>query len=68
MAEEIVFGRITTGASDDLNRVTKIAYEQVSVYGMNKKVGQLSYQDRGGDNQFKKPYSEYAPLPLPFLY
>eukprot|EP00960_Hanusia_phi_P063316 765448-Hanusia_phi.AAC.4 len=57
VAEEIVFGRITTGASDDLDRVTKIAYQQVSVYGMNDKIGTLSYQDREG-SQFKKPYSE----------
>jgi len=57
VAEEIVFGRITTGASDDLDRVTKIAYQQVTVYGMNDKIGTLSYQDREG-SQFKKPYSE----------
>mmetsp|Transcript_39787 Transcript_39787/g.80193 ORF Transcript_39787/g.80193 Transcript_39787/m.80193 type:complete len:167 (+) Transcript_39787:2-502(+) len=57
VAEEIVFQRITTGASDDLNRVTKIAYQQVSIYGMNDKVGNLSYQDNN-EQQFQKQYSE----------
>ena len=58
VAEEITFGRITTGASDDLDRVTKIAYSQVSIYGMNDRVGALSFQNKGGDSQFTKPYSE----------
>jgi len=58
VAEEVFFKRITTGASDDLDRVTKMAYSQVTVYGFNDKVGVLSYQDRSGADQFKKPYSE----------
>mmetsp|Transcript_23490 Transcript_23490/g.56323 ORF Transcript_23490/g.56323 Transcript_23490/m.56323 type:complete len:707 (+) Transcript_23490:37-2157(+) len=58
VAEELTFGRITTGASDDLDRVTKIAYSQVSVYGMNERVGALSFQDKGGGQNFTKPYSE----------
>jgi len=58
VAEEVVFKRITTGASDDLDRVTKMAYSQVTVYGFNAKIGVLSYQDRTGNDQFKKPYSE----------
>jgi AFG3 family protein len=58
VAEEVFFKRITTGASDDLDRVTKMAYSQVTIYGMNEKVGTLSYQDRTGQDQFKKPYSE----------
>ena len=58
VAEEVFFQRITTGASDDLDRVTKMAYSQVTVYGFNEKVGVLSYQDRNGNDQFKKPYSE----------
>jgi len=58
VAEEVFFKRITTGASDDLDRVTKMAYSQVTIYGFNEKVGTLSYQDRTGQDQFKKPYSE----------
>jgi len=58
VAEELVFQRITTGASDDLNRVTKIAYQQVSIYGMNEKVGTLSFPDNNNEQQFQKPYSE----------
>jgi len=58
VAEEVFFKRITTGASDDLDRVTKMAYSQVTVYGFNEKLGVLSYQDRTGNDQFKKPFSE----------
>ena len=39
VAEQLTFGRITTGAADDLQKVTKLAYAQVSTYGMNAKVG-----------------------------
>jgi len=55
-AEEIVFNEITTGAGDDLRRVTQMAYGQVSVYGMNDRVGLLSYAK--DNNQFQNPYSE----------
>mmetsp|Transcript_52518 Transcript_52518/g.137671 ORF Transcript_52518/g.137671 Transcript_52518/m.137671 type:complete len:348 (-) Transcript_52518:856-1899(-) len=56
VAEEIVFGRITTGAADDLDRVTKLAYSQITLYGMNEKIGTLSFQqDR---QEFNRPYSE----------
>jgi ATP-dependent Zn protease len=55
-AEEIVFNEITTGASDDLRRVTQMAYGQVSLYGMNDKIGLLSYPK--DNNQFQNPYSE----------
>lgn len=59
VAEEIFFNRITTGASDDLNKITKIAYAQVTQYGFNKKVGQLSFQPAsGGQPEFQRPYSE----------
>jgi AFG3 family protein len=56
-AEEIFVGKISTGASDDLSKVTQMAYSMVRVYGMNSELGLLSYsQDSQG--QFYKPYSE----------
>jgi len=42
-AEEVNFGRVTTGAGDDLRRVTQMAYQMISVYGMNDRIGQLSF-------------------------
>lgn len=57
-AEEVVFGKISTGALSDLEKVTKQAYAMVSVYGLNKKIGNRSYYDSRGENQFTKPYSE----------
>jgi AFG3 family protein len=58
-AEEIVFGKITTGAQNDLERITKLAYSMVTIYGMNDKLGNISYYDsKGSDYQFNKPYSE----------
>ncbi|GAB3648000.1 ATP-dependent zinc metalloprotease FtsH [Echinicola sediminis] len=58
-AEEIIFGKISTGALSDLERVTKMAYSIVSVYGMNDKIGNVSFYDsKGGDYKFNKPYSE----------
>ena len=57
-AEELVFGRITTGAQNDLERITKLAYSMISIYGMNKKVGNLSYYDPNNEYSFSKPYSE----------
>jgi ATP-dependent Zn protease len=56
-AEELFVGKISTGASDDLARVTKMAYAMVSVYGMNPKIGLVSYKSEQ-ENQFYKPYSE----------
>lgn len=54
-AEQVMIGKISTGATNDLERVTQLAYSQVAVYGMNEKVGLLSYRmDR---DQFDKPYS-----------
>ncbi len=49
-AEQITFGRVTTGAADDLRRVTQIVYQMVQVYGMNEKIGQISFpkEDNGG--------------------
>lgn len=57
-AEEIIFGRITTGAQNDLERVTKMAYSMITIYGMNERVGNLSFNDPQGEYNFKKPYSE----------
>jgi len=58
VSEELSFdGRISTGAVDDLDRVTKIAYSQVAVYGFNERVGRLSYQNND-NNQFYRPFSE----------
>ncbi len=57
-AEEITFGKISTGALSDLEKVTKQAYAMVSIYGLNKKIGNRSYYDSSGESQFTKPYSE----------
>jgi cell division protease FtsH len=57
-AEEIFFGKISTGASNDLQQITRIAYSMVTAYGMNKKVGNVSFYDPSQENTFTKPYSE----------
>lgn len=57
-AEEIIFDKISTGALSDLEKVTKQAYAMVSVYGLNKRIGNRSYYDSRGDSTFTKPYSE----------
>ena len=58
-AEDVFFDKISTGALSDLEKVTKMAYAMVSVYGMNNKVGNRSYYDSSGqDYSFTKPYSE----------
>src|SRR3954453_2721491 len=57
-AEEIFFGKISTGASNDLQQITKIAYSMVTVYGMNSKVGNISFYDPQQENSFTKPFSE----------
>jgi AFG3 family protein len=58
VAEDIVFGKISTGAQNDLERITKLAYAMVTIYGMNEKVGNVSFNDQQGEYQFNKPYSE----------
>ena len=58
-AEEVVFGKISTGAQNDLERVTKMAYSMVTIYGMNKKLGNISFHDsQQSEYSFNKPYSE----------
>ena len=57
-AEQIFFGKISTGASNDLQQITKIAYSMVTVYGMSNKVGNVSFYDPTTENSFTKPYSE----------
>ncbi|CAN5416714.1 ATP-dependent zinc metalloprotease FtsH [soil metagenome] len=58
VAEDITFGKISTGAQNDLERITKLAYAMVTIYGMNEKVGNVSFNDTQGEYQFNKPYSE----------
>jgi cell division protease FtsH len=59
-AEEIIFGRVSTGALNDLERVTKQAYNMVVFFGLNDKIGNISYYDSTGQQEysFNKPYSE----------
>ncbi len=58
-AEELVFGKISTGALSDLERITKMAYSIVTVYGMNKEIGNMSFYDsKQSEYNFNKPYSE----------
>ena len=59
-SEELTFGHLSTGALNDLERVTKQAYAMVAYYGMSEKVGTISYYDSTGqsDMAFTKPYSE----------
>ncbi len=59
-AEQLAFGSISSGAQNDLEKVTKQAYAMVSIFGMSDKVGNVSYYDSTGqtDFAFSKPYSE----------
>ena len=58
-AEEVIFGNISTGALNDLEKVTKQARAMVTVYGLNDKIGNLTYYDSSGQEYgFTKPYSE----------
>ncbi len=60
VSEQLTFGEVSTGALNDLERVTKQAYAMVAYYGMSEEVGTLSYYDSTGqsDMSFTKPYSE----------
>ncbi len=59
-AEELVFGDVSTGALNDLERVTKLAYSMVVYYGLDKEIGNLSFYDSSGQSEygFQKPFSE----------
>ncbi len=59
-AEEVVFGEISTGALNDLEKVTKQAYAMVAYFGLNEKIGNLSFYDSSGQQEysFNKPFSE----------
>ncbi len=59
-AEQVVFGKISTGALSDLEKVTRQARAMVTIYGLNDKIGNLTYYDSSGqsDYTFTKPYSE----------
>jgi cell division protease FtsH len=59
-AEEIIFGKISTGALSDLEKITRQAYASIVYYGLNDKIGNVSYYDSSGQSEysFNKPYSE----------
>ncbi len=59
-AEELIFGKVSTGALSDLEKITKQAYAMVTIYGLNEKIGNISYYDSTGQNDmgFNKPWSE----------
>jgi cell division protease FtsH len=59
-AEQIIFGKVSTGALSDLEKVTKQAYAMVTVYGLSDKIGNISFYDSSGQSEytFSKPYSE----------
>lgn len=59
-AEDVVFGKVSTGALSDLEKITKQAYAMVTIYGLNDKIGNISFYDSSGQQEysFGKPYSE----------
>jgi AFG3 family protein len=57
-AESVTFDKISTGAQNDLDRVTQMAYSMISMYGMNDKVGNVSFYGMSQEQQFNRPYSE----------
>lgn len=60
VAEEIFFGRITTGAQDDLQKITEMAYAQIAIYGMNPMLGNVSFDINKISETHVKPYSEHT--------
>lgn len=58
VAEDIIFGRVSTGAQNDLERITQMAYSIITLYGMNPKVGQISFNPNRDEYTLTKPYSE----------
>ena len=59
-AEQIIFNRVSTGALNDLEKVTKQAFNMIAFFGLNKEIGNISYYDSSGQQeyQFQKPFSE----------
>jgi cell division protease FtsH len=57
-AEDIIFGDVSTGAQNDLERITKMAYAMVTVYGMDETIGNVSFNDQKKEYSFDKPYSD----------
>jgi len=57
MIEQVLLGKISTGAQNDLEKVTKMTYAQVAVYGFSEKVGLLSFPQREDSFEMSKPYS-----------
>jgi cell division protease FtsH len=59
-AEKVVFNTISTGALSDLEKVNKTARAMITIYGLNDKMGNITYYDSSGQNEynFSKPYSE----------
>ncbi|MFY7901093.1 MAG: ATP-dependent zinc metalloprotease FtsH [Chitinophagaceae bacterium] len=57
-SEQIFFGKISTGASNDLQQITRMAYGMVTAYGMSEKIGNVSFYDPTTENSFTKPFSE----------
>ncbi|RAJ06163.1 ATP-dependent zinc metalloprotease FtsH [Arenibacter echinorum] len=65
-AEKVIFNQISTGALSDLEKVTKQARAMVTIYGLNDEIGNLTYYDSSGQNEygFSKPYSEQTALTI----
>lgn len=59
-SEDLIFGKVSTGALNDLEKITKQAYSMVVYFGLNNKIGNVSYYDSSGQNEygFTKPFSE----------
>lgn len=57
-AEELVFNDVSTGAQNDLERTTQLAYSIITLYGMNEKIGHFSFKDLTNEYSFRQPYSE----------
>lgn len=68
VAEDIIFGKISTGALSDLEKITKQAYAMVTIYGLNDKIGNISFYDSSGQQEytFNKPYSEQTAETIDF--
>lgn len=60
IAEEIFYDSVTTGASDDINKVTQIAHGLVQTYGMTDSIGLVGYGSMMGEGSFQKPYSDHT--------